>query len=127
MTVVLAGLMVAVSVPAQADPGRPNQHVEGDLPNGNSTVVQYSTYRTIPSAWRNVDLWYANKITGDLRLGLRNVWGYQITTSVQLGGINASYRLAANMAAGTEFAINGRAVSYLWASDDQHWAGELYW
>jgi len=120
------GTVMALTGGAQADPGRPNNHIEGDLPVGTA-LVKYSTYRTVPASWPNVDIYYDNKPDISIKLGLRHILGYQITDSVELGSTSRTYRLGTGIDAGTEFAINARSTDYAFGANDRHWGGQLYW
>ncbi|WP_405817398.1 hypothetical protein OG241_22980 [Streptomyces sp. NBC_01390] len=120
------GAVMALAGGAQADPGRPNNYIAGDV-GSEGFWVKYSTYRTIPASWRNVDIYYDNKPDSKIRIYLRHSLDYRLTDPVELSSTSKTYRLGTGMDAGTEFAITAQATEFMWNNEDHHWGGQLYW
>ncbi|GAA5204926.1 hypothetical protein LKM28_27385 [Streptomyces sp. CT1-17] len=129
-TLVAVTSVLALTGSAQADPGRPNNPINGTLPAVGKDIVQYSTYRTV-SAWEEVDFRYEDLISHYLRMGLRDTSGWQFTPTKVMGTRNSTYTIATNgpvsLPRGKRFAINARSNGWMLVSQDNWWGGQLYW
>ncbi|MGW7406836.1 hypothetical protein ACWGI9_24465 [Streptomyces sp. NPDC054833] len=130
-TGIAVGFFLTSTGIAQADPGRPNNPVEGDLPDVGDDLVQYATYRTV-SKWEKVNFHYENTIDHALRMALRDSTGWQFTPTKIMSTKDSTYTIAENgsdvaLPKGKRFAINARSNGFMLHYQDNHWGGQLYW